>query len=712
MAKFSTKKLGKQIDKWTSGYYSSGYKSTNKSMSNSSFWINEDFLQDIPKGADYIRLAGYKRAISNFVRIVTGKDNIPVVYQATGNSYTDGKSVVISSKLDENQFDPTVGLALHEGSHIALSNFKVIHSDIAYVVENELSAWYTQTIGELKNYSDWCYHNRELLKDILNVIEDRRIDKFVYDSAPGYQGYYQSMYDTYFNAPIIDRALIDNLKISRSEEDYMFHIINFANPKRQLDCMPGLRDIWNTIDIKNISRLKSTNEALEVAQEVWKLLQLNIVKEDKQGNDDDDDSEVNEGTNQNPSGSGNGQGDDEDDNGNENGGSGAGGDDEDENGQAGVTIGKPLSQKESAALAKALEAQGNFLKGSIKKKGLTKADANKVNAASESNMSYAEVGGDVTAEDGNKFILGKTNCVVVKGITRALIDSDLLGGHCHNPEDQKERLQRYEDRDYVAQGIQLGILLGKRLKTRDEERTVKTLRLESGKMDRRLINELGFGNERVFSQVFHNTVTPSLVHVSIDASGSMYGDKWSSAMKTAIAIAKAGSMIASLDVVISVRGAIGRGGQTNPLMWIIYDSRTEKFNAVKDKFYAVQANGSTPEGLCYQAVMQDILKSANGKEAFFINVCDGEPCYSDSHVNGYSGYRACVHTKAQVNKMRQAGIKVLSFFVDRFTSEERTHETSSQKNHRDMYGKDATTINLDNLNQLSKSINSLFERNV
>ena len=261
MAKFSTKKLGKQIDKWTSGYYSSGYKSTNKSMSNSSFWINEDFLQDIPKGADYIRLAGYKRAISNFVRIVTGKDNIPVVYQATGNSYTDGKTVVISSKLDENQFDPTVGLALHEGSHIALSNFKVIHSDIAYVVENELSAWYTQTIGELKNYSDWCYHNRELLKDILNVIEDRRIDKFVYDSAPGYQGYYQSMYDTYFNAPIIDRALIDNLKISRSEEDYMFHIAieNFTTPyymsEKVLNCficstMPiywGCQNIGNYI---------------------------------------------------------------------------------------------------------------------------------------------------------------------------------------------------------------------------------------------------------------------------------------------------------------------------------------------------------------------------------------------------------------------------------------------------------------------------------
>ena len=111
MAKrFSTKSLTKQVNKWTSGYYSSGYKSKYNSYSNSSFWLDEDFLddekysssKDKPK-VDYIKLAGYKRAIANFVRIVTSKDDIKVAYSSGRDSYTDGKTVVISSKLDEKE---------------------------------------------------------------------------------------------------------------------------------------------------------------------------------------------------------------------------------------------------------------------------------------------------------------------------------------------------------------------------------------------------------------------------------------------------------------------------------------------------------------------------------------------------------------------------------------------------------------------------------
>ena len=119
--KFSTKALTKQVNKWTSGYYSSGYKSSYKSSySNSSFWLDDDFLEkddslSIKEKAtvNVVKLAAYKRAISNFVRIVTNKDDIKVMYSSGNQSYTDGKQVVISAKLDEKEFDSTVGLALH-----------------------------------------------------------------------------------------------------------------------------------------------------------------------------------------------------------------------------------------------------------------------------------------------------------------------------------------------------------------------------------------------------------------------------------------------------------------------------------------------------------------------------------------------------------------------------------------------------------------------
>ena len=97
----------------------------------SSFWLdngwdnNSSIFDDEPvkKGVDLVALASYRRAISNFVSIVTGESDIKVTFQQNGDSYTDGKAVTISAKLDDKLFDSTVGLALHEGSHIKLSDF-------------------------------------------------------------------------------------------------------------------------------------------------------------------------------------------------------------------------------------------------------------------------------------------------------------------------------------------------------------------------------------------------------------------------------------------------------------------------------------------------------------------------------------------------------------------------------------------------------------
>ena len=72
-------------------------------------------------------MAAYQRAISNFVNIVTG-EIIPVTFKNNndGSSHTDGKTVVISSNLKDKDFDPAVGLALHEGAHVKLSDFKLL----------------------------------------------------------------------------------------------------------------------------------------------------------------------------------------------------------------------------------------------------------------------------------------------------------------------------------------------------------------------------------------------------------------------------------------------------------------------------------------------------------------------------------------------------------------------------------------------------------
>lgn len=102
---------------------------------NSSFWYDDFDTDDIivnqlsdkeKKSLDLYKLASSKRAISNFVNIVTN-ESIPVKFKERGDSYTDGKSVVIGSRITEpKDFDVAVGLALHEGSHIKLSDFKLL----------------------------------------------------------------------------------------------------------------------------------------------------------------------------------------------------------------------------------------------------------------------------------------------------------------------------------------------------------------------------------------------------------------------------------------------------------------------------------------------------------------------------------------------------------------------------------------------------------
>ena len=111
--------------------YGDKMNNLNKQNNYSSFWLDNGWdnnssifdQEDTKKKVDLIALASYRRAISNFVSIVTGESDIKVTFTTAGDSYTNGKEVTISSKLDDKLFDSTVGLALHEGSHIKLSDF-------------------------------------------------------------------------------------------------------------------------------------------------------------------------------------------------------------------------------------------------------------------------------------------------------------------------------------------------------------------------------------------------------------------------------------------------------------------------------------------------------------------------------------------------------------------------------------------------------------
>ena len=71
------------------------------------------------------------------------------------------------------------------------------------------------------------------------------------------------MYDKYFHSKVIDKALGTDEYTDENMESYMFRIINLTNKNTNLSSLNGLREIWNTIDLKNISRLKTTEDLLE-----------------------------------------------------------------------------------------------------------------------------------------------------------------------------------------------------------------------------------------------------------------------------------------------------------------------------------------------------------------------------------------------------------------------------------------------------------------
>ena len=209
---------------------------------NSSFWYDDfetddiiiDNLSDVEKKSlDLYKLAASKRAISNFVNIVTN-ESIPVKFKESGDSYTDGKSVVIGSKIEQpKDFDVAVGLALHEGSHIKLSDFKLLN-DLYNLIPTHISE------GAIKK---GIYTTQETIKNLWNYVEDRRIDNYVFKSAPGYRGYYRKMYDKYFNDRLIDKALLTDEFTEESVESYMFRIINLHNKNTKLSKLKGLRKI-------------------------------------------------------------------------------------------------------------------------------------------------------------------------------------------------------------------------------------------------------------------------------------------------------------------------------------------------------------------------------------------------------------------------------------------------------------------------------------
>lgn len=670
---------------------------------------------------DMVRLASIRTAISNFVRILTRK-SVPVYFNNEDNNSNYGGDIIyISAKINTKQdFDCAVGQALHEGAHTLKTEFDVIKCAIVNVPHNIFK------LSDSKNIRRSSIE--KFILTIFNIIEDRYIDNYVFNEAPGYRGYYVSLYERFWNCPEIDQYLTSDLFRYPSLDSYSFRIMNFTNENTDLLALPCLEDIARLIDISNIDRLENTKDRIDVA---FKVVELVLECIDKQ--------EQLEGGNQGlvtPKGlNGLAKPEDyfeyEDE------------DEDDEKSEASVDVGNKIVNEISDVLSgrnkspekmnendkavgkisddpeidkavkkkldKLVDSQRKFLRGDLPKEALSESQRELLDLIDKHGIFMVTV--ELPSYIPGDSSMLKVDCLVVKKMTKDLI----LAGNSIFPLSTITKLgetvpdPNQKNLNAVNKGISLGTKLGRKLQIRNVTNPIKSIRKKNGKINKRQLHEAAFDSEDLFYNINIEEYRKASLHITVDASASMQGEKWYKTMTSVVAICKATSMIDNIHVTVSFRTT----QLTVPYIVIAYDSKIDKFSKIKTLFPYLSPDGGTPEGLAFSAIMDTFTNiTPDEVDRYFLNLSDGEPFFLlESKLSNvsikYHGEVGVSHTKSQVDKIRKYGVDVLSYFIYD-GGQIRDGKNALESNFKRMYGKNAKFITVDEVNDLAKTLNDLF----
>ncbi len=534
------------------------------------YWMDLRHFDD----EDPIFLAQVQRGITNFVKILTGKD-IPVEYATSGDSMTDGETVYIASNLKEDTIDYTVGLALHEASHVLLTDFAYLNKERGKVLETK---W------------DIPKEDVDNVFTLINFVEDKRIDHFVYSTAPGYQYYYEELYRKSFYNSIVD----DNLKTDNfttpTWDAYFFRIINIFNRNSDLNKLPGLKEVRDLLTYNQINKLKSTQDSIETAVEIYNIIKQYIQEEEEKEDGED----------------------------------------------------KPLNNQEYKTREQ-VERQKNFINSQYRKKRVHKKVKEQVNKLANSDTKI------------NNYPLSQSTSIPT------LITKD-WEEYFTSPFSRNE--------EAVNKGLFLGKQLLKKLKVRNTVKKDIFENQKKGKLNSSKLYQASF-NENLFYRIEKENYKNIFIHISLDLSGSMRGEKLTQTIQTAVAIAYAACNIKGFDVEISLRGTIdtnkSRVNQT-PVLAYAFNSKKDPVKKLQ-RFKKLITCGMTPEGICFSTAIN--------------------------------------HTAKVVNEYKKDNIGLLSYFIhdtwDKTQKAEATFKT--------MYGKSAKYIDINNVSLVANTINNLLLSN-
>lgn len=756
-----------------------------KTTSHSSYWLDTDDWEEVedPNTIDKaIRLAAVRRAVSNFVRILTNDPTIDVKFNSGKSSYTDGKTVVIAAQDKPKDFDVMVGLALHEAAHCLLTDIRFYgaftHPDVMIGTGFHNGFWRDGMMRDgIADFFHPDFRNtivvgsedqmRDLLDKVmlfLNMVEDRRIDQYVYNTAVGYRPYYGALYKKYFLSTAIDKALKEGVEWKEQSEmdSYVNRLINIMNQHSDSNALPALDNMFATFDVENIHRLTDYTPNVQMAKfikEMGNQYEVVMNKSSRYGYRNNniptadesylhtvfiDESQrklkaydympptwilanellaqvvkasgyifvTQQPPQQTPQPDGEGEGQPSDGEG------GAEGEPQDgdlDNATASgntsvVPDGKKVTAPPSASrLKKALANQRKFINGDLRKTKIASKLDDMVKSVEEASAEIVEVGSKTTA-------LGKirTPCIVINNVTKQLMMEDWFifgpstGGY-YNGVDSVRR----QNEPYVKAGIRMGQILAQRLSIRNDPTITHYTRQNSGKIDRRILSQLGMDITNVFKRTRTDKFNPVTLYLSLDASGSMSGKKWGKALTVATALSYLADKVPDINVVV-----MARGGSDVATVAVLHDSRKQKFVVARPIFEMTVACGATPESLCYEATLNFILDKEKKTDVFFINFSDGEPSFSlknvakdadesgyYSYYSGFSGTTAIEHCRQTMNLYRESGVKILSYFI---TESYGGSYGGSKDSFKRMYGENAEFVNVENVTQVLKTLQKLL----
>lgn len=722
--------LGTAKDALSKRKKSTDFRGLDTKRSYASFWMDQDDEDRFGTvhdraGTDLVKLVkltAYRKAVTNFVKIVT-KQEIPVLWHGDG-SYTNGKSITLSTDIKDKTFDVTVGLALHEASHVVLTDFKflgVLFGNSLSISQSDRVTYKEQVLrmdaligrGEVRGFTE--HEVKALIKDVMNWVEDRRIDHFVFSTSPGYKAYYHKLYDYYWNSKEVLRGMLSTeYRDSSKLDSYLFHIFNMINPSFDRKALPGLGEIVDLVDLTNVARLNSLQDVFDVTIAIIDKIFDNVSKPtfpdiqmpsesqaggkpspDKSSPNDQDSEDQDEQDSEDQDGGG-GQEDGEQE--------------DDEQAEDGLDS----SAAAANAARKVLNEQREFVRGSITKKRATKKLQKDLDKVATQDMEIDTI--DFCGKAISCLTLDYTNSSKLAQFLnlhtsysnsktsyedRRKLQDELAANQYFGIESSDFR-HYPELASYVANGIELGGLLGKKLQLHNESRETVTNRLRNGKIDNRRLAHAGYGIESIFNQLRVDQCKPAIVHLSIDGSGSMVGSKWNNTVQMTIAIAKAITYTQNVSLQVTVRATRGN----NPCNILIYDSKKNNLKHIVDLLTYFYPGSGTPEGLCFEGLMRrGVLKSGDRNlDSYFINISDGDPM----GCGGYTGERAWRHTRQQVDKMiQQLGMQVLSYYVEDNYGFNTSRPVPSDK-FKTMYGTAANAIDANSVIEIAKTMNRMF----